>query len=284
MSLRKTLRLISPKWLRGIRRNCGGFNPDNSLFAGRLVEPDLLPGQWSKLVNALIFPNGVRKSTHPNRNANVITTVFESGAVDTLPGEITVMDMGASVGIDAAGNLEALQRFRKVHRYVLADLYTELLYDSGSQRIFDQDGVLLQQKTDRGFIALYFEFKYRIELLFHLFNVIRTREMRRRSANLAPDPEYTLLIPLVFPAAREKPEIETLRANVFQPLDNKYDLILCMNLLQKRYFPQADIDRGNQNLTLALNPGGVLITGVTDHYKVFGSDGSLIMHSRATST
>jgi hypothetical protein len=268
VSFRKILRKAAPRWLRGIRRNCGGYNPDRSLFAGRLTDPQLTAEEWIRLVNALIFPNGVRKSTRINRNSNLLKQLIQAGHLDTLPPEITVLDMGASVGIDASGNLDVLARNRKVSRYVMADLYTELLYETATQRIFDQDGMLLQQALKEGFFAFYFEFKYRIEPLFHWRNLQRTRRMKRKLRGIFPDQKHTITIPLIYPEAKEHPVIQSIRANVFQPIHERYDVILCMNLLQRRYFSDTEIERGNQNLAEALNPGGLLITGVTDAYQL----------------
>jgi len=272
VSLRKTIRKLIPRWLRGIRRNCGGYNPDHDLFAGRLLEQTLSDEQWVRLVNALIFPNGVRKSTRINRNANLLETLIHSGQLDALPQEINLLDMGASVGIDASGNLAVLEKFRKVNRYVMADLYTELLYDTEAQRIFDQDGHLLQQATSRGFIAFYFEFKYRIEPLFHWLNLQRTKRLRKKLMGATPNPAHTITIPLIYPKAQQHPYVQPLRANVFHPLQERFDLILCLNLLQPRYFTEAEIELGNKNLVEALKPGGLLITGVTDHYRLIHAE------------
>jgi hypothetical protein len=262
--IKKTIRKILPPWLRAINRNCGGFNPDATLFAGRLLSPDLTDDQWLKMVNALIFGNGVRKSTRFNRNAPVLERLIADGTLRWDKPGIKVLDMGASVGIDAIGNLAVLSKHFKVSRYTLGDLYTEVQYDTFTQRIYDHDGNLIQVLLPNGFATLNFEFKYRIEPLFHWQNRRKTGKLKKQLAGVKPNPETTIPIPLIYPPVKENPVFNLKKVSVFEPMAEKYDLIICMNLLQPRYFPQDMIDLGNQNLLNSLSPGGVLLTGVTE--------------------
>lgn len=266
--IKKTIRKILPPWLRAIHRNCGGFNPDVTLFAGRLTSGEITDDKWLKMVNALIFENGVRKSTRFNRNAPVLERLIADGTLRWDKRGIKVLDMGASVGIDAIGNLKVLSKHFRVNRYTLGDLYTEIQYDTFTQRIFDQAGNIVQVLLPNGFITLNFEFKYRIEPLFHWQNRRKTLKLKKQLAGVKPNPDDTITIPLIYPPVKDNPVFTLEKVNVFEPMQEKYDLIICMNLLQPRYFPQQMIDLGNQNLLESLNPGGLLLTGVTDGYRV----------------
>lgn len=276
--IKKMIKKMSPGWLIASRRNCGGFNSDTSLFAGRLAEKSINDVEWLQLVNALIFYNGVRKSTKFFRNAPIIEKLFSERAVSWERSPLNVLDIGASVGIDALGNLEAIQKFTTVKKYVLGDLFTELHYDVDRQLIFDQDDRLLQILFDDYFVNLNFEFKYHLEPLFHVRNIIKTKRMRRSQRVTEASGGERVIIPLVYPPVEKNPVFEASRINVFEPLTDKFDLIICMNLLQTRYFSRNMIELGNRNLISALSPGGYLITGVTDNYRIIGArdDNSII--------
>lgn len=170
-------------------------------------------------------------------------------------------------GHGCSGNIEVLERFIPVHSYCLGDLYTHIFFDPLQNIIFDQDENVIQVMTRNGFLTLNFEFKYRIEPLFHLRNRHITKKARRQYAEVKPS-ENVIKIHLLYPAAETHPQIEIRRINVFEPLEEKYDLILCMNLLQSRYFSEEMVALGNENLRKSLNSGGFLVTGVTDGFTV----------------
>lgn len=262
------LRRILPPWITAAKRDCGGINKHPELFGANLAQKELSNEAYVRMVNSLIFPNGVRKSTGIRRNAPLLATLLDSGQLGWDKPSIRVLDMGASIGMDATGNLEEIQKHIQVESYTLADLFTALLYDPERKLIFDQDGKVIQVMLDQSFASLYFEFKYRIEPLYHIANLIRTYLLRRKFKKIIPDPETTLEIPLVFPPVKEQPAFRVQRADVFKTIPGTYDLILCFNLLQPRYFTKEQIETGNDNLTEALNPGGFLVTGVTDTYQV----------------
>jgi SAM-dependent methyltransferase len=265
---KKILRKILPSWLGAARRNCGGFNRDTTLFAGYLSEEDAGEDLWIRRLNALIFANGVRKSTRLHRNAPILKELLGNGTLQWEKPSIRVLDIGASAGLDALSNLQALQQHQTVDRYVLGDLYTELLWDKRSNRVFDQDGKVVQQLLDNRFINLNFEFKYAIEPLFHLLNMANTRRWKQRLAGARPHPECAVTIPLVYPSVAANPLFTCQRVDVFGPMTEEYDLVICMNLLQRRYFSVKQIEQGNRNLLRSLTPGGILLTGVSDTWRV----------------
>ncbi len=273
--IRKLLRKISPRWLIATGRNCGGFNRNTSLFAGKLADKEITDEEWLKLVNALIFYNGVRKSTKFWRNAPVLEKLLSDKTLQWNNKPIRVLDIGSSVGIDAIGNLEVLEKYTEVNQYVLGDLFTALEYDVSGQKIFDQDGRLVQILLDNCFVNLNFEFKYYLEPVFHILNLIKTWKIRNRNTAITPPAGGTIPIPLIYPPVIRNPLFHSSRINVFEPLDEKFDLIICMNLLQTRYFSRSMIELGNMNLAGALTSGGILVTGVTDSYRIIKTSETL---------
>lgn len=271
--IKNVLRKLLPAWLTAVKRNCGGINKNTSFFAGQLAKPDINDDEYLKIINALIFENGVRKSTKFNRNSELIRTLIAEKKIGWEKDSLTVLDVGASVGIDALGNLEALKIKYPVKEYVLGDLYTTILYDTANQLIFDEYGNVVQALFSDYFVTMNFEFKYWIEPLYHLYNIYKTKRLKKHFKDAVPAEKQTVIIPLLYKKVMSDNVFKQQKINVFEPLNRKFDLIICMNLLQPRYFKQELIESGNRNLINALNPKGYLITGVTDNYDVI-SEGS----------
>jgi len=272
--IKELLRKILPAWLRAARRNCGGYNRETELFGGYIAEVGAGEELWERRLNALIFANGVRKSTRIHRNAPILEELISKGTLQWDASAINILDIGASAGLDALGNLQAILNYVPVNQYVLGDLHTELHYDKMNRRVFDQDGKVVQQLFDDHFVNLNFEFKYAVEPLFHLVNILRTRRLRRKLLSARPHPEHTVTLSLVYPTVADSPVFSVRRVDVFEPISEKYDLIICMNLLQRRYFNEEKVLLGNSNLQKALTPGGFLLTGVTDNWQILAQKDS----------
>ena len=71
-----------------------------------------------------------------DRNASVI-----DGLDLNFDKSISILDVGASIGVDALSNYEVLKKKMTVHHYTLGDLYTEIQYDKKRGLVFDQDGI-----------------------------------------------------------------------------------------------------------------------------------------------
>jgi chemotaxis methyl-accepting protein methylase len=56
--------------------------------------------------------------------------------------------------------------------------------------------------------------------------------------------------------------------NVFEPIDDRFDLVICMHLLVSRYFAQEQIERGIANLAASLAVGGSVVVGATEAFRV----------------
>ncbi|MFO7722579.1 MAG: hypothetical protein R6V49_05070 [Bacteroidales bacterium] len=262
------IKRILPQRLAALRKNCGGRNRDIALFGGNLLNQGLSTAQYLQIAGALIFRNGVRKSTHAGRNAPVINAIFDHERI-SFKAPVKVLDIGASLGIDAMGNLKTIEEHIPVESYTLGDLYTELHYDPEQKLLFDQDGNLLQILFYNHFVNLNFEFKYPLQKIVQCRNRKYTRRIARTYKKVKPISNQIIQVPLVHPSVGSNPKFRMERLDVFAPLKEKFDLIICMNLLQTRYFDKDEVNAGIRNLLNALRPGGVLITGVTDQPRLF---------------
>jgi SAM-dependent methyltransferase len=268
------LKRLLPQRLTALRKNCGGRNRNTGLFSANLLQQGISTEQYLQIAGALIFRNGVRKSTHEGRNAPVISSILNRLNL-SFRGPVKVLDIGASLGLDATGNLEAIEKHFPIVSYTLGDLYTELLYDPEQKLVFDQDENLLQILFYNHFVNLNFEFKYSFQRIVQCRNRKYTRRIARTYKKVKPIKTQIVKIPLIHPSVGANPKFSAERMDVFNPLKEQYDLIICMNLLQPRYFSGRMVQKGIDNLTSALRPGGALITGVTDRPRIF-ADGKEI--------
>ncbi len=262
-TIKSLAKKILPPWLLAFRRHCGGFHRDPRFFAANLLDPDLPSAMYSRIASHLIFPNGVRKSTYPGRNATVLEALFAEGRFSSAT-PLKVLDIGASFGMDSQSNLEAILKYCPVDSYVLGDLYTSLLYDPETGVVFDEEGNPVQVRLRQGFVNLYFEFKYPIEKIYHLINRYKTAKILKQYQGIKPNARKAITIPLFHPEVLQNPVFKTARLNVFGKIPDKFNLIICINLLQTRYFNEDKVAEGIRNLQNCLLPGGVLVTGVTD--------------------
>jgi phosphoribosylcarboxyaminoimidazole (NCAIR) mutase len=228
-----------------------------------------LSRRFSSILDALVLPNGVSKSTWANRLGRSLSTVLSAVALPTA--EIRVLDVPSSAGLASLQLLAILQQRYRVTSYVLGDKYHELLYDPRRGCIFDAQGNLLQV----AFRKYYFSpcrgradgdtgaLLRCLRLPHHL-----VAWYLRRRYRFAPELQYRRVSVV-------HPEVERLRArrivqvremDVFQPIPGRYDLILSFNLLHRNYFPADAIRAGVNNLAASLSEGGLLILGNTDSF------------------
>lgn len=267
-AIKNLARKVLPAWLLAIRRHCGGYHRDERLFAASLLNTDLPTDFYSRIASHLIFPNGVRKSTYTGRNAPLLEALFTKEGYQPN-GPLKILDIGASFGMDSMSNLNAISRYCEVESYTLADLYTEVLYDPEAGIIFDHNGIPVQVRRSKGFVNLWFEFKYPVEKFYHILNQYKTRRIIHQFKHKKPDPARVIPIPLFHPEVLKNSIFRTKQLDVFSPVPETYDLVICLNLLQTRYFDAEKVALGIQNLKNCLNTGGVLVTGVTDAVKYY---------------
>jgi hypothetical protein len=271
------LKALVPGGVAGAFGNCGGTNWRRTRFAAHLLQSDLTSDAYSAIYHSLIFPNGVRKTTAPGRNIQVMERLLESGRL-VGSSRIRVLEVGASAGLDALATWRLLRERCTVERYDLGDLYTEVHYDERRGLIFDQDGQLLQVDLGSRFVAIHFAYNYGFQRITNLPKRLHPWLLQRR---LRYDPDArSKVIPLVHPELRvgsaDSP-FRSVRMDVFKPIGETYDLVICMHLLVERYFDRPTIERGIENLSAALSPGGTLVVGAKERFDVVtrSDDGAL---------
>jgi SAM-dependent methyltransferase len=254
--------------LAWIFANGGGRNGAGR-FAGNLVRTDLLPAEVQRIYHALILPNGVRKTSHRARNTGQLCELLVSGEI-ALPQRVRVLDMGASLGVDALATAELLRAQKyDVAEYVLGDLHPSVLYDGERGLVFDEDGTLLQVRRRRSFVSIHFSYAHAFHRITHLPKRLLPWMLRRRHRY---DPAAPLVsIPLVDPRLRvddASSPFRLRRLDVFRPFVGEFDFILCMNLLLPQYFDPDAIERATSNLATHLAPGGTVVVGGAGRLRV----------------
>jgi hypothetical protein len=264
----RCLKALIPQSVAGALANCGGTNFRRERFAGNLANGALSDEEYLYIFHSLIFPNGVRKSTSQGRNTEILARLIDQGEL-VVPARPRVLDIAASMGIDAKSTLSLLNRKTPVERYVLGDLYTQIFYHPTRGLVFDEDRRLIQVRGRLSFTAIYFAYNYWFQRFTNLPK--RVRPWLLRQSYRFPDDDGLVRIPLIHPSIDVESDgspFRLKRLDVFKPLGERFDLIICMHLLVPRYFDSETLERGVDNLARHLNVGGSLLVGATDGYRL----------------
>jgi len=229
-----------------------------------------LDAQFDAILAALIMRNGVAKSTYRGRTTRILEKVLADDACRVKQSPLRVLDIPSSTGIASLDCLALLRRRYPVDRYVLADLFQHIQYDTDRQCIFDEDSELLQVKFKTRFFAIHRahvrgeDYSYLTRVLLSPVDLVSWYLKRRYSYS---GDYHRVPIVLIHPEVEAQLREHVLRvekADVFVGVEDVYDLILCFNLLQRNYFSPAQIARGIENLKNALSEGGLLVVGRPD--------------------
>lgn len=250
--------------MKNLFANCGGTNLRSDRFAGTLLKDNLSEELFAGIMHSLIFPGGVRKTTAYGRNVGILEYLLAEGQIEFPKHSLSVLDMGASGGLDAISTYQFLSRKTKVEHYTLGDLYTHVSYDPKRGLIFDQDGNLIQIKRRFGFVSTNFECNTYVRKLLSWPKRLRPWLLERRYRRFS-DSTDLIEIPLVHPDSK----FSMKRMDVFEPIQESFDFVICMHLLIERYFLKSKIEDGIKNLQAILNPGGYLLVGASDDYRLF---------------
>jgi hypothetical protein len=235
-----------------------------------------LAAQFDAIVDALVMPNGVKKTTYAGRLGEIVSSAL-AAAGSLLPAEIRVLDVPSSTGVASLQSHALLSARHRISAYVLGDLYHGILYDPRRRCVFDERGNLLQVAFNERYFSVYRghaagENSTLISNWLLAPHSLASWFLRRRYRF---EPGAHNVRELVM-----HPEVERLvgagvfrveQMDVFQPIpceDAGYDLILSFNLLQPNYFPAPIIARGMGNLAAALKEGGVLAVGNTERFEI----------------
>jgi hypothetical protein len=237
---------------------------------GRAEQRAELSRQFDCMVDALVMPNAVKKTTYENRLARSLSAVLS--AVQLPKAEIRVLDLPASTGIASLQSLALVRERYRVTSYVLGDKYHKILYDPRRRCIFDEQGHLLQVAFRKHFFSIYQghasgdEHTFLSSCLLFPHSIVAW--YLRKRYRFEPHTNYRELLVV-------HPEVERLLGqgtfhlqvmDIFAPIPGCYELILSFNLLQRNYFPPDVIKAGVNNLAASLSEGGVLIMGNTESF------------------
>ena len=222
-----------------------------------------------EICHNLVMPNGVRKSTETNRNKPVLEKIIKLLENSNLK-EVDILDIGSSIGIDAFYFNKELANILTIKSYTLGDLYTELLIDENNKLVYDQEGNLLQILKKGYFYNIYFQYYHKFHKYLNLLNEMRSKYyIYKYKYNINNKYiKYLMVIPEI-KANNEESVFKLKNMNVFETLDMKYNLIICMHLLNEYYFTKSQIQIAKNNLQKALKPNGILITGQWTKFEVF---------------
>lgn len=267
--LGRAKRLV-PESVKGAIASCGGYDSRGHRFAGHLARPDLTEAEFLGICDALILPNGTRKTTGPARNGVLVRQLLARQRLVHQP-SVRVLDVGASAGLDALTTCSLLRDVCTVDEYVLGDLHTAVLYDRARGLVFDEDGELLQVRRGKGYVAMHFSYAFEFQRITHAPKKLRPWILRATGATKLAPPLDAERLAIVHPALRlgtpESP-FRIKRMDVFAPVAERYDLVVCLHLLVSRYFSPATIRVGEENLARALTVGGTLLVGSREDFRL----------------
>jgi len=233
------------------------------------------------IVDNLVMPNGVKKTTYTNRLSGVISEALCS--VRLADRDLRILDVPSSTGTTSRQTLELLQKQHRVERFVLGDLYHNILYDKRRRCVYDEQGNLLQVAFKRYYFNIYkgHEFGEQYTLLSTLLllphSIVSWFLKKRyrlyfdshiqRMSLIHPDVERLL----------NNGVVELREVDIFNNIPGEYDLIISFNLLQKNYFSADAISVGIANLAASLTEGGVLVLGDTESYRVMQKEDGILI-------
>lgn len=255
---------------------------DMANFAGALPELQaahkagrwdaVLSARFDAIVDQLIMPNGVSKTTYFRRQEEILAKVLAHEACRLHKRAIRVLDLPSSAGTDSLRNHAMLATRHSIATYVLGDLYFDILYDPRRRCVFDEEGNLLQVGGRRRFFSIYrahtsgevYTWLTRV-LLLPLDLYASWLKKRYRYSTQGHNVRIRVIHPEV-EAKLSEGTLDFARMDVFRSIAGVYDLILSFNLLQRNYFPPDRIAAGLDNVARALDEDGVLVVGNSDSF------------------
>lgn len=265
-------------------------------FAGNLValhaaqvgssteQRQKLAQQFEDITESLIMKNGVKKSTHPMRQHSILTKVLADPRCRPDKPAIKVLEIPSSIGMTALDNFATLSQHYGIRAYVLGDLFWQLHYDMDRECVFDDEFNLLQVKQKNRFFSIYRPGQSGngggLLAAVWLFPFeLMSRYLKRRYVYSASS--NTVPIRVLHPDAEAMVRTGDLtvgKMDVFSEIRDRYDMILCFNLLLRSYFPADQVARGIENLKNALEERGFLIMGDQVSFSVAQKlDGELVV-------
>jgi hypothetical protein len=232
-----------------------------------------LTARTEEIINSIVLPNGVTKTTFSGRQNATLSELLKK-KYHLNKSAISVLDIPSSIGLASLGIYRELKTRYELDRYVLADLYFEVLYDHERGCIFDASGNLLQVRGRKRFFSI--NLPHVSGDAYGILARCLLLPMNLRSRYLVGKykmrPSATMRrILLLHPEVEKEVDEGTFQVeniDIFSTIEGNYDLILSFNLLQKNSFPEDQIEAGIENLQSALNESGLLVMGNTQQYSI----------------
>jgi len=259
---------------------------DLRTFAGKLVvvhqqysgssadEKEKLEKQFDKIMEGLVMPNGVQKTTRRLRQHRILAKILADERCRPQKSAITVLDVPSSSGVAALDSIAMLRQYYTIRTYVLGDLCSRIYYDTGRECVFDEDFNLLQVKLGKRFFSIHRGHEsgdVHTPLTRVLLFPLDVVAWYLKKKYVYSTKSHTVPLFLIHPevdARLRSGDFRLSTIDVFNGMGGHYDLILSFNFLQRNYFPREQIARGLENLTNALNEQGFLIVGNDESFSV----------------
>ena len=194
--------------------------------------------QFEKIMDCLVLKNGVTKTTYAGRHRQLLRRVLSDPRAALDRPSIAVLDVPSSAGMSSLDTYALLSERCTVARYVLGDLYFNIHVDRERQCVFDEEGHLLQVRTNQGFVSVHRPFVMGNEqssLVRFLMSSLDRRTAR--VARTIPLAGGSRLHPGAVAASRggarcrRRPAAGAHVRRISCQLKSQFDLILSFNLL-----------------------------------------------------